>query len=69
VVAPRKKGKLSKIIVYLRQISSTRGRNKVVIVDGAFERRFLPPAFKKALYLYPKTGTFIDTKKQKGKAF
>ncbi|MBN2323424.1 MAG: glycosyltransferase family 2 protein [Spirochaetes bacterium] len=65
VVAPRKKGKLSRIIVYLRQIASTRGRNKIVIVDGAFERRFLPPAFKNALFLYTRSATFIDTGKQK----
>ena len=61
-VAPRKKGRLPRIRVYLRQLAATRGRNKVVIVDGGFERGFLPPAIKKkTLVVYPQNGTFINT--------
>jgi len=64
-VAPGKNGRLSKLLVYLRMIASTRGRNKVIITDDGFEKRFLPPALKKALFVYPRSGTFIDTGSKK----
>ena len=64
-VMPKKRKKVYKLAVYARQLISTRGKSKLIFIDGKFERTFIPPPFKRGIYLYPGHDTFIDTRKRK----
>jgi hypothetical protein len=64
-VVPERRKTVHKLIVYLRQLLSTRGKRKAVFIDGNFEKTFIPPPFKRAIYLYPRLDSFIDTRKNR----